>query len=531
MSQLTQLVQHARHYHISDIPRRSAQRQPNKLALVDGDIELTYHAFYQKVEQLAAYLTKIGLQKSDRLLLLSHNCWQFPVIHFAAARLGIITVPVNFMLNSKELAYILENSQCKIIFAEDQLTDTVDAAMQQSQHQLQHFYHINLNQAPTLPKWQDLELCFEHELAPVAAQDLNAYEPIRMMYTSGTESLPKGVLLNSEALMWQYMSAILEGEMSRHDREIHAFPLYHCAQFDAFLNVDLYLGATSYILRGFDANRVLELIAKAKINKLFCPPTAWIALLNAPLFNHADLSSLQKAYYGASAMPKSVISSLLGKLPHIRFWQFYGQTEMAPVATVLYPEDHQDYSTSVGRPVFHVETAIMSEQGEILAAGKIGEIVHKSPHLTLGYADQPQKTAAAFLHGWFHSGDLGYFDESGYLYIIDRIKDIVKTGGENVSTREVEEIIYRFAGIQEVAVFGVAHPHWIEAVTAVIVIHDRDSFDLDALLAHCEQHLSSYKMPKSIHIAKELPKNASGKILKRQLREQYQDHYSQDRIA
>lgn len=531
MSELTELVQHARDYHLSDIPKRSAKRRPNKLALVDGDIQLSYLDFYQKVEQLAAYLAQIGLQKSDRLLLLSHNCWQFPVIHFAAARLGIITVPVNFMLNSKELAYILENSQTKIIFAEDQLTATVDAAMQQCQHQLQHFYHINLNHAPTLPKWQDLAVCFEQPLPALAPQALNAYEPIRIMYTSGTESSPKGVLLNSEALMWQYMSAILEGEMSANDREIHAFPLYHCAQFDAFLNVDLYLGATSYILRGFDANRVLDLIVKEKITKLFCPPTAWIALLNAPAFKHVDLTPLQKAYYGASSMPKSVISSLLEKLPHIRFWQFYGQTEMAPVATVLYPEDHYDYPTSVGCPVFHVETAIMAEDGQILSTGEIGEIVHKSPHLTLGYANQEQKTAEAFLHGWFHSGDLGYFDSSGHLYIVDRIKDMVKTGGENVSTREVEEVIYRFEGIREVAVFGIAHPHWIEAVTAVVVLKDQYDFELEALFTHCKQHLSTYKMPKSIHVVQELPKNASGKILKRQLRQQYQDYYNQNRIA
>ena len=531
MFQVDPRVQQARNYHISDIPKRSAQRHAHKLALVDAEQQLSYQQFYEKVEQLAAYFAAIGLKKADRLLLLSHNCWQFPVIHFAAARLGIITIPVNFMLNSKELAYILENSQSNIIFAEDQLTATVNAAMQQCQHQLQHFYQINLNQAPTLPKWQDFEYCFQENLPHLAAQALNAYEPIRMMYTSGTESLPKGVLLNSEALMWQYMSAILEGEMSAHDREIHAFPLYHCAQFDAFLNVDLYLGATSYILRGFDAQKVLILIEKHKINKLFCPPTAWIALLNSTIFKHSDLSSLEKAYYGASAMPKSVISSLLEKLPHIRFWQFYGQTEMAPVATVLYPEDHHDYPSSVGRPVFHVETAIMAEDGQLLAHGKIGEIVHKSPHLTLGYANQPEKTTEAFAYGWFHSGDLGYFDTSGHLYIVDRIKDIVKTGGENVATREVEEIIYLFQGVKEVAVFGIPHPHWIEAVTAVVVLQDETNFEPETLLEHCKQHLAHYKMPKSLHIVKELPKNASGKILKRQLREQYQDYYAQNQIA
>lgn len=523
-------VQYARQYHLSDIPKRSAQRYPQKLAIVDGATQLNFQQFYQHVEKLAAYLTQLGLKKADRLLLLSHNCWQFPVIHFAAARLGILTVPVNFMLNEKELSYILAHSQCSIVFAEDTLTQNIEKACEQSQHQLTHFYSINLNQTATSSLWQNFEQCLQHPYQEILQQSLNAYEPIRLMYTSGTESLPKGVLLNSEALMWQYMSAILEGNMQATDREIHAFPLYHCAQFDAFLNVDLYLGATSYILRGFDAKTVLATIEKEKINKLFCPPTAWIALLNAPEFAHSDLSTLSKAYYGASAMPKHVIQSLMQKLPHIGFWQFYGQTEMAPVATVLYPEDHAEFPTSVGKPVLHVETAIMGQQGQILTVGQVGEIVHRSPHLTLGYADALEKTQQAFQHGWFHSGDLGYFDQTGHLYVVDRIKDMVKTGGENVSTREVEEIIYRFEGVKEVAVFGCPHPHWIEAVTAVLVTHHSD-FCIERLMAHCKNHLSTYKMPKAIFIVNELPKNASGKILKRQLREHYFHHYDQDQIA
>ena len=531
MSNLSNTVQQARNYHISDIPKRSAQRHPHKLALVDGDTRLTYQQLHDQVEQLAAYLLQIGLKKADRLLLLSHNCWQFPVIHFAAARIGVLTVPVNFMLNAQELAYIIENSKTQIIFAEDQLTATVDTALGQAKHQLTHFYKIPLNDGVSSASWKNFNECFTQKLSPLPPQLLSAYEPIRMMYTSGTESMPKGVLLNSEALMWQYMSAILEGEMQVNDRELHAFPLYHCAQFDVFLNVDLYLGATSYILRGFEPKRVLALIEKEKINKLFCPPTAWIALLNAKGFASTDLTSLNKAYYGASSMPKSVISSLMEKLPHIRFWQFYGQTEMAPVATVLYPEDHQEFSTSVGKPAFHVETAIMAKDGRLVETGEIGEIVHKSPHLTLGYADQDDKTTEAFVHGWFHSGDLGYFAETGHLYIVDRIKDMVKTGGENVATREVEDVIYRFNAIQEVAVFGVPHPHWIEAVTAVIVIKQGHHFVLDELLAHCKKHLSTYKMPKSVHMVEALPKNASGKILKRQLRQQYQSLYIQEQTA
>ena len=511
----------ARRYHLSDIPKRSAQRFKEKLAIVDGDMALSFTEFYQATERLAAYFATLHLIAGDRLILLTRNCWQCPVISFAAARLGVVTVPVNFMLNAQELSYIVAHSQAKIVCVEDQLTAVFDEACRLSTHHVESFHFINLNaHAPTGVHWQDLNI-FQQCHAQIPEYDLDASQAIRLMYTSGTESKPKGVLLNSEALMWQYMSSILEGQMQSQDREIHAFPLYHCAQLDAFLNVDLYLGATSYILRGFDPDTVLKTIETHKINKLFCPPTAWIALLNHPNFERTDLSSLNKAYYGASAMPQKVISSLLEKLPHIRFWQFYGQTEMAPIATVLYPEDHIEHAQSVGRPVMHVQTQIMNEDGQLLAAGELGEIVHRSVHLMQGYANDPHKTSEAFAHGWFHSGDLGYLDQDGYLYVVDRIKDLIKTGGENVASREVEECLYRLAAIKEVAVFGVPHPHWIEAITAVYILHEGKTLSHEEIIQHCKQYLAQYKIPKYSFSVNELPKNASGKILKRQLRDAY----------
>lgn len=528
MSQSAEWIQQARRYHLSDIPQRSAQRYGERLALVDGETQLNFQEFYQYTERLAVHFSALGLVAGDRLLLLSHNCWQVPVISFAAARLGIITVPVNFMLNPTELSYIVAHSRSKIACVEDQLVSKFQQACDITPHAIAHFYQIDLNQFELQPRWHMLPDLSQATTFTLASDNtLTADQPIRMMYTSGTESQPKGVLLNSEALMWQYMSSMLEGEMQRDDREIHAFPLYHCAQLDAFLNVDLYLGTTSYILRGFDPAKVLHTIAREKITKLFCPPTAWIALMNHADFSTTDLNSLSKAYYGASAMPKSVIETLLQKLPHIRFWQFYGQTEMAPIATVLYPEDHQHHASSVGRPVMHVNTQIMDQSGKLLQVGEIGEIVHRSVHLTLGYADDVEKTTEAFREGWFHSGDLGYFDADGYLYIVDRMKDMVKTGGENVATREVEEAIYQLPEIQEVAVFALSDPHWIEAVSACVVLRDHSSGSTEHIIKHCKQNLAAYKVPKHIFIVTELPKNASGKILKRQLRIVYQQQLDQ----
>ena len=515
-------IQRARRMHIADIPRRSAQRFGDKIALVDQTQQISFKEFHQHVEQIAMHLHQQGLSKGDKLMILSHNCWQFPALLYATAQLGVISVPINFMLNALEVNYLLQHSQPKMVVVEDDLCAVMEQALLNINFNLPQQVVLDLNQVKVAAQWQNFDTLLKPTAIVLPEVELHAHEPIRMMYTSGTESLPKGVLLNSEALLAQYTSCMVEGQMSSNDREIHAFPMYHCAQLDAFLNVDLILGATSYIFRRFEPDAVLETIAKEKISKLFCPPTAWIALLNSKKFNPKELGSLSKAYYGASAMPKAVIEELLQKLPHIRFWQFYGQTEMAPVATVLHPEDHVEYANSVGKPAFNVETQIMAEDGKILPQGEVGEIVHRSVHLTQGYDQNDEKNAESFQHGWFHSGDLGYLNEHGYLFVVDRIKDMVKSGGENVSTREVEEIIYRMAAVKEVAVFGTPHPRWIEAVTAVVILHPDQHLDEKMIMEFCSQHLSAYKMPKVVHFAEALPKNASGKILKRVLKQQYQ---------
>ena len=257
--------------------------------------------------------------------------------------------------------------------------------------------------------------------------------------------------------------------MSRDDVELHSLPMYHCAQLDCFFSVDVYLGATSVILPGPDPATVLATIERERVTKLFAPPTVWISLLRHPGFDTTDLSSLRKGYYGASAMPVEVLRELQRRLPDMQLWNFYGQTEMAPLATILRPHEQLERAGSAGKACLNVETILVDDRDQPVAAGEIGEIVHRSPHAALGYYRDEAKTAEAFRGGWFHSGDLGVMTEDGYLSVVDRKKDMIKTGGENVASREVEEAIYELAGVAEVAVFGVAHPDWIEAVTAVVV--------------------------------------------------------------
>jgi fatty-acyl-CoA synthase len=323
--------------------------------------------------------------------------------------------------------------------------------------------------------------------------------------------------------MWQYVSCIVDGGMESTDVEVHALPLYHTAQLDCFLGPDVYLGATSIILPAPDPATLLRTIEAERVTKLFCPPTVWISLLRSPHFDSTDLSSLRKGYYGASPMPVEVLRELQQRLPGVRLWNFYGQTEMAPLATILGPDEQVSRAGSAGHAGLNVETRVVDDDDQPVPPGTVGEIVHRSPHATLGYYKDEAKTAEAFRNGWFHSGDLGVMTEDGYLTVVDRKKDMIKTGGENVASREVEETIYLMDGVAEVAVFGVSHPHWVEAVAAAVVPKPGVTLTGEAVIAHTREHLAGYKTPKYVVITDSLPRNPSGKILKRQLRSEHQD--------
>ena len=423
---------------------------------------------------------------------------QFAVLAFAAARLGLVLVPVNFMLKAQEVAYILEHAEVAGMVVEDTLLDNAEQALRIADRVdvVRGMISFSSARPSGFDQWADVDSWID---GPGDASDLSvAVEddaPIRLMYTSGTESRPKGVLLTSRSLISQYVSCAIDGGMDKDDVELHTLPLYHCAQLDCFFGVDVYLGATSIIMPGPDPAVMLETVEREQVTKLFCPPTVWISLLRHPDFDERDLSSLVKGYYGASAMPVEVLREIRQRLPHLRLWNFYGQTEMAPLATILRPEEQDSKAGSAGRAALNVETRVVDDDDHDVQPGEIGEIVHRSPHATLGYYRREEQTADAFRGGWFHSGDLGTLTEDGYLSVVDRKKDMIKTGGENVASREVEEALYELAGVAEVAVFGIAHPRWIEAVAAVVVRTPDATLDEDQVQEHCRGRLAGYKRP------------------------------------
>lgn len=514
-------VRDARQRLVSDILRLQARRSPDKVALVYEGQKDTYADLERLVSRFANRLIAMGVGPGDRVAILSHNNRAFVLARFGIIRAGAVFTPINFMLNAAEVRYVLDHARPVAIISEDALCAIADEALSGLANPPQIKAYIRHTGAAVPVGWDDIEDWLAHPDDSTPAVSRGEDDPVQLMYTSGTESHPKGAMLSSRNLFAQYVSCAIDGHMAADDVDLHCLPLYHCAQLDCFLSVDLYLGATSILMRAPDVGKMLEMIEAEKVTKLFCPPTVWIALLRHPDFDTRDLTSLKKGYYGASVMPVAIVEELVRRLPGMGLWNFYGQTEMAPVATILQPEEQLRKLGSAGRPAINVETSVVDDDGRPVAVGEVGEIVHRGSQVMLGYYLDEAKTREAFRGGWFHSGDLGRFDEDGYLYLVDRKKDMIKSGGENVASREVEEVLFKHPDVQEAAVFGIPDEKWIEAVTAVVVARPGVTADVASIEAHCRTHLAGYKRPKAIHLAESLPKNASGKILKRELRERY----------
>jgi fatty-acyl-CoA synthase len=517
-------VSAARRQGIADLLARTAKRRPEHRALVwDGGVE-TFADLDRLVTRVAHAMADRGVGKGDRIVIFAHNSRDYIVYYFALARLGAISVPANFMLNADELAYILDHSQPVGYVVEDELADTITSAWSTALP----------DRAPRLRAWittnaaigrpeghDDVDVLDNDGRDDEIVVEIDDDDPVQIMYTSGTESRPKGATLTSRSLIAQYVSCIVDGNMTSDDIDIHSLPFYHCAQLHCFLTPDVYVGATSIVLPRPDPELICAAIERERATKLFCPPTVWISILRSEAFERYDLSSLRKGYYGASIMPVEVLREIGERLPSVDLWNFYGQTEMAPVATILQPNDQVSRAGSAGVATLNVETRVVDDEDHAVESGTIGEIVHRSPQAMIGYWNDPEKTTEAFRNGWFHSGDLGVMDADGYLTVVDRKKDMIKSGGENVASKEVEECLFQHPAVAEVAVFGVPDPHWIEAVVACVVLRQDTSASPDELVAFVRERLAGYKTPKQVVIVDSLPKNPSGKILKRDLRQRF----------
>ncbi|OIJ94031.1 acyl-CoA synthetase [Streptomyces monashensis] len=488
---------------VDGVLRRSARRTPARLALEYGERRWTYEELDDAVSRAASVLRAQGLAPGDRVAAYGHNSDAYLIAFLACARAGLVHVPVNQNLTGDDLAYLLTQSGSALVLADPDLAD-----------RLPHGVRL-------LPLRDDGDslLARQAQAAPYDGQGPRTEDLVQLLYTSGTTALPKGAMMTHRALVHEYLSAIAALDLSAGDRPVHALPLYHSAQMHVFLLPYLAVGATNVILDSPAGDRLFDLIEAGRADSLFAPPTVWIALAGRPDFATRDLDGLRKAYYGASIMPVPVLERLRARLPGLAFYNCFGQSEIGPLATVLAPDEHEGRLDSCGRTVLFVEARVVDDRGADVPDGTPGEIVYRSPQLCEGYWDKPDETAEAFRDGWFHSGDLAVRDADGYFTIVDRVKDVINSGGVLVASRQVEDALYTHEAVAETAVIGLPDDRWIEAVTAVVV--PRGEVTEDQLITHVKEKLTAFKAPKRIVFVSELPRNASGKILKRELRDRF----------
>ena len=501
----------ARRNTIADAVRRCAAKWGRHPALQYGERSWSHRELEQASLRVARHLLDMGLRPGERVAAYGRNSDAYLLLWLGCAQAGIVHVPVNYGLTGRELAYVVTQSGAAALFHDPELAPMTAALDDVAAVRLRGVFEAEAG-PDILSVALDAGRASDIDCAP-ADEDV-----AQIVYTSGTTSAPKGAMMTHRALLAEYYSCIHDLEYRQEDRVLFALPLYHSGQLHCFTMPQLLVGSATWLIRSPDPETVLTMIERHRITSFFAPPTVWISLLRHPDFRPDRVASLRTLYYGASIMPAAILQELRQRVPGVRVFNCYGQTEVGPLATVLRPADHDAHPNSAGRPILNMETRVVDAAMRDTAPGVPGEIVHRSPQLLVGYWDDPAATAEAFRDGWFKSGDMGYFDEDGFLYVVDRIKDVINTGGVLVAPREVEDVLFQHPAVSEVAVIGLPHPKWIEAVTAFVVLRAAASVDEAELMAHARGLLAHYKRPKRIILLDELPRNASGKLLKRELR-------------
>jgi fatty-acyl-CoA synthase len=498
---------------VADLVLRTAKSDGARVALVYEQRTWTYRGLVDEATRVAGGLRGLGLAQGDRVASFGHNSDRYVVTWLATVLAGAIHVPINYMLGSGEVGYVLRHSGARTVFCDGELATIMNGATAQLDDQPAVISMRGATQAGWMP--------YEAVSGDGSALDteIDLSDIAQIAYTSGTEAAPKGAMLSHGALISQYTSCIVAGSYRGDDVVLNSSPLYHCAQMHCFLMPYLWLGAQNILLAKAEPGAMIAAAERFGVTSIFAPPTVWIGILRHRDFSPDRLKTLRKGFYGASIMPIEIVRELADRLPQIDLYNYYGQTELCPLATCLPPEDQLRRPGSAGRPVLNVETRVVDEQMRPVSVGDVGEIVHRSPQLLTGYFRDEAKTAAAFEGGWFHSGDLATIDDEGYITIVDRKKDMIVSGGENVSSREVEEVLYQHPAVNEVAVVAVADPRWIEAVCAVVVPRDGETIDQEELIGFARARLARFKVPKRVVVRDSLPKNPSGKVLKRELRD------------
>ena len=498
---------------------RNLQQHPEQPATIFGDRIRTIAESVDRIARLAAALCGLGVQTGDRVGILALNSDRYLEYFYAVPWMGAVVNPANVRWSSAEIAYSLADSDTRVLFVDDTFAPMIPAL----QEQFPGLGAVIYCGDGDLP---DSTLSYETLIAahsPAEDTRTGGGDLLGVFYTGGTTGHPKGVMLSHNNLLTSSLGSLASGQfVTPGGRLLHTAPLFHLAGIAAWAAGCL-VGATHVIVPSFSTAAVLKAIGEHRITDALLVPTMIQMLVDDPAAADYDLSSLLHLIYGASPISEAVLDRARAVFPAVGFTQAYGMTELAPVATLLTPADHHDpgLRRSAGRAAPHVEVRITDADGREVPRGEVGEVVVRGDNVMLGYWNRPDETAAAVQDGWMHTGDGGRMDDDGYLFIVDRIKDMIITGGENVYSAEVENALAKHPAVAAVAVIGVPDPDWGERVHAVVVLLPGQKATEEQLRAHCKALVAGYRAPRSVEFVDAMPMSGAGKILKRELRMKY----------
>jgi long-chain acyl-CoA synthetase len=497
----------------------AAERHAAKPVVFDGPYQATFSEHIERVLRLAGGLQhELGVRRSDRFAVMALNGHQYlELFHAGFLGAGVIN-PLNLRLAPKELAFILGDSETKVCFVDAFFAPLIDTVRKEVG--IEKVVLVGDGDVPHDLTHEDVIAAG----APVVPDEPEEDDPVILMYTGGTTGLPKGVLLDQRAEMLNMYHVALRWGIDERFVYLHQTPMFHAASMGGTLALPAAGGASTFVPM-FEPKAVLDAIETHQVTMTVMVPTMIGMLLGHPDFKPERMASLDTLTYGASPMPTSLLEKLLGLFPDLDVYQGYGMTECSAVLTSLGPDEHRrggDLLRSAGRPLMGVVLTIQGPDGEVLAAGQTGEVCARAGNFMTEYWKRPKETQEVFHGGWYHTGDAGYVDEHGYLFLVDRVKDMIVTGGENVYSAEVESAIASHPAVEQVAVIGIPDEKWGEAVLAVVVVREGASVSEDDLRAHSRDLIAGYKVPKTFEFRDEpLPLSGAMKVLKRDLRAPY----------
>jgi long-chain acyl-CoA synthetase len=512
---------------IGDLLKRAAARFPDRIAVTDGERRVTFAEIERDANRFANYLVARGLKPGEKISTICNNSVEFVKALFGIHRAGLVWVPINTMLGPADLDFILDHAEVHFALIDDNLHAQPDrrAALQKRRIDLIAVDLTGSAGAQGLENFNEL-IKGQSDIEPEV--DFDDRDLAMIIYTSGTTSRPKGAMHCHLAVVMAVMSNCIEMQLSRYDGITGQFPVFHCAGHVLLLSY-LSVGGRMALMRGFDPVVCMEAIVRDKLTVFVGLSLMYQAILDHPRRKEFDLSALRYCIYTMAPMGRPLLERAIADLcPN--FVLSSGQTEMYPATTMSRPEVQLDrFGNCWGESLIVNETAIMDDNGNLLPRGQPGELVHRGPNVMLGYYKDPKATEEARKFGWHHTSDLAVIDEPGEVLFLDRKKDMIKSGGENVASVKIEETLLAHPAVQNAAVVGLPHPQWGEAVSAFVKLKPGASADEAGIIEHCKKHLGGFQVPKLVRILDEMPMTATGKLRKVELRQTYSDYFAKKR--